>query len=397
MHKSLTERRDGIVASPYNHIPDELKRAAMSDGSENAGDGSTKKTADENVSLAAEQKTFDAERRQRRLIKYRRAGVVLSEDEVHAIKIGRRKLRREMKARGIRSKREFELTAGSLGLYFDRRRGGFLFWLGSHWLGALIGALAALLAVLFIFSLVQKLRGHFTINLSDRMFREGFTLSETVGFENPTTQLFAEPAESVPCISINQIPKNIDEIDGNHSAQYFAYTYYIRNEGESTVGYDWSLDISSETKSLSDAVWVMLFRDGQMRFFAKASSGGGAEALPPHGEENRGYLTLPIRDLSPDSDQFELVRSVGGTDYYRVVPDVFAGDDRITDGEVSEVEPMEVHKYTVVLWLEGDDPEATDDKIGGSLGAEMNFRLVSEAEEEDNAPAIVKWWRSLWN
>ena len=58
---------------------------------------------------------------------------------------------------------------------------------------------------------------------------------------------------------------------------------------------------------------------------------------------------------------------------------------------------MEVHKYTVVLWLEGDDPEATDDKIGGSLGAEMNFRLVSEAEEEDNAPAIVKWWRSLWN
>ena len=146
-----------------------------------------------------------------------------------------------MRARGIRSKKEFELTASGLGLYFDKHRPALLLWLGRHWLAALLGALLAFLLVLLLFSMVQKMRGHFTINMSDEMFREGFTLSDTVGFENPTTQLFANPAVDVPCVSISQLPTNLDEIDGEHNDVYFAYTFYIRNEGESTVDYLWNL------------------------------------------------------------------------------------------------------------------------------------------------------------
>jgi len=143
-------------------------------------------------------------RKQRRIFKKKRAGIVLSKDKVKAIKIGRKKLRKEMKARGMRDKRDFEVTAASLGLYFDKRR-GFLFWLWGHWLGLLIGTLLAFLAILFLFSMVQKMRGHFTISMSDDMFKEGFTLSETEDFAFPSTQLFAEPAENIPCISISQI------------------------------------------------------------------------------------------------------------------------------------------------------------------------------------------------
>ena len=35
-----------------------------------------------------------------------------------------------------------------------------------------------------------------------------------------------------------------------------------------------------------------------------------------------------------------------------------------------------MHKFTVVLWLEGDDPHCTDDLIGGHLGMEFNLELV---------------------
>jgi hypothetical protein len=265
------------------------------------------------------------------------------------------------------------------------------------------------MAVLFIFSLVQQMRGRFTINLSEGMFRKGFTLSESEGFDNPTTQLFASPAEDVPCISINQIPADIDEIDGEHNDQYFAYTFYIRNEGDETVDYDWSLELSAETQSAADAVWAMVFEDGNMRFYAKANkTTGEAEALPAFGDDTKGYTILPIRELAPDSDQFQVVQTKGQITYWRVIPDKFLSDLVITAGIKSGVTSMEAHKYTVVLWLEGDDESANDELIGAHIGVEMNFKLTDEAEDAEDASSNgnnqsdygAKWkefWDSVWS
>lgn len=327
-------------------------------------------------------KVTGEEKKQKRLFKKKRAGAVLSEDEVKAIKAGRKKLRKEMKARGIKSRQEFELTAGALGLYFDKRS-GFFAWLWRNWLGLLLGLLALFLFILFIFSAVQRMRGHYTINMSDDMFKEGFTLSDSVGFENPTTQLFANPAEEVPCASISQIPNDVDMIDGEHNDTYFAYTYYIRNEGESIVDYIWSLDINAEDLELSEAAWVVVFEDGIPRIYAHENSTTGMEeALPAFGDDTKGYLNIPIMELAPDSDQFEMITQVGRLTYWRVIPDKFISDREIANGTQIQVAPMDVHKYTVVMYLEGDDEQATDDKIGGRLGVEMNFQLVTEEEEE---------------
>ncbi|MBR6637425.1 MAG: hypothetical protein IKK96_01055, partial [Lachnospiraceae bacterium] len=58
-----------------------------------------------------EPKITGEEKKQRRLLfKKKRGGVVLTRDEVKAIKAGRKKLRKELKAKGIKSKKEFELT-----------------------------------------------------------------------------------------------------------------------------------------------------------------------------------------------------------------------------------------------------------------------------------------------
>ena len=69
-------------------------------------------------------------KKQRRIIKRKRAGEVLTKEQVRAIKRGRKLLRKEMKAKGLKEKSDFELTASNMGLYFDKRRFlALLLWL----------------------------------------------------------------------------------------------------------------------------------------------------------------------------------------------------------------------------------------------------------------------------
>jgi hypothetical protein len=40
------------------------------------------------------------------------------------------------------------------------------------------------------------------------------------------------------------------------------------------------------------------------------------------------------------------------------------------------------------MWLEGDDPDCTDDLIGGHLGIEMQFQLVKRTDETTTAGVV---------
>ena len=338
------------------------------------------------------------EHKQRRLFKKKRGGIVLSREEVKEIKKGRKKLRKQLRANGIKSRKEFELTASGLGLYFDKSKPlALLLWfLHGRWLWALLGAAIALLAALFAMSMISQLQGHFTINLSDGMFREGFSLSETVGFENPTMRLFAQPVENAPCISIIDIEEEIMQTDGQYgSPNYFAYTFYIRNEGESTVGYNWTCNLNSESQNLSDAAWVMIIEDNSMKFYAEPREDGTQEALPAFDDNSRGYLTRPLEKFAAEPDvQFQRINADSQAEYYRMVPYNFLSRTVIAEGEMQKVAPQEVHKYTVVVWLEGDDPDCTNDLIGGHAGLEMQFELIEEKQAKEQSESK---WDKFWD
>lgn len=338
------------------------------------------------------------ENNQRRLFKKKRGGIVLSREEVKEIKQGRKKLRKQLRANGIKSRKEFELTASGLGLYFDKSKPlALLLWFfHGRWLWALLGAAIALLAALFAMSMISQLQGHFTINLSDGMFREGFSLSETVGFENPTMRLFAQPVENAPCISIIDIEEEIMKTDGQYgSPNYFAYTFYIRNEGESTVGYNWTCNLNSESQNLSDAAWVMIIEDNSMKFYAEPREDGTQEALPAFDDNSRGYLTRPLEKFAAEPDvQFRRIQTERQAEYYRMVPYNFLSHTVIAEGEMTQVAPQEVHKYTVVVWLEGDDPDCTNDLIGGHTGLEMQFELIEEKQAKEQSESK---WDKFWD
>ena len=338
----------------------------------------------------------EAENRVKRPLQKTRANVPLSRSEVRAIRKGRRKLRRELWQRGIRSKREYELTAATLGLYFDKTR-GMGAWLRLHWLGVLLSSLAAMLALVLYLAMVVQIRGYFTINMSRGMFREGFTLSETSGFEYPTTQLLAVPAEGVPCISIRQIPDTVDDIDGEHNENYMAYTFYIRNEGESVVSFNWRLLLSAESMKASSAAWAIVYADGVPRVYAKTSESGGRESLPAYGDNTRGYTSVPVLMTEEQTDQLRLILSRNNINFYRVLPDEFLSGNVLAQGEVLDVEPEEVHKYTVVLWVEGDDPECTDELIGSYLGVRMEFKLTGQDYDTEGNDDLFGRLKNVWD
>lgn len=321
------------------------------------------------------------------IFKRYRGGISLTKAEIKYIKAERKKLRKDMKKRGLKKKRDFEVTASSLGLYFDKRRFGLLWWFHGRGLWLLLGSLALLLTVIYLFSIMTQMKGHFTINMSEDMFRNGFVLSETEDFAEPTVQLFSNPVEDAPCISFASIPEDVDDYEGNYEdGTFFAYTFFLRNEGEETVDYHYELAINSESKDLSKASWIMLFEDGEMSFFAEPKEDGSAEVIPGYDVTNKGYPDPVFLEQVADRSQFEYMGSSGSRNFYRIVPINFDSEAIVEEKMRYEIDPFDVHKYTVVIWLEGDDPECTDELIDGHIGLEMNFQLIDEfnaSQEED--------------
>ena len=89
-------------------------------------------------------------------------------------------------------------------------------------------------------------------------------------------------------------------------------------------------------------------------------------------------------------EQYELIRQTEKGKYYRINPIPFTSDIQVASGEKAEVAPQEIHKYTVVLWVEGEDPQCTNDLIGGHAGLSMQFTLIDEKKDESS-----DWWDGL--
>ena len=315
-----------------------------------------------------------------KLFRRKRGGIALTKEQIKEIKEGRKRIRKEMKEAGIYSKQAYNTTTSTMGLYFDKRGRFFLWFLRGKGLAILLGLAMLLLGTILAMSKISQMRGYFTINMQDELMDLGFVLSETEDFKRTSTQLFCEPAVDVPCISVTAIDKDVDTFEGQHNGYgYFAYTFFIRNEGKETVDYIWEMQIVGESKNLSVATWVMIFEDGKMCLYAERTADGLVQTVPSRDDNTRGYLEIPVMIHADPSQRFlEVVKAVGNAEYKRVITLPFVDEDIVAQGRQNAVAPQDTHKYTVVIWLEGDDPDCTNDLIEGHLGMDFRFSLVEE-------------------
>ena len=202
-----------------------------------------------------------------------------------------------------------------------------------------LGGLLALTSLLFMASALHQDMGRLSVGVArDDIAKYGLTLSETRDMQYATSRLNAKINERITNISVNDLPENLSMIDGEHNGDnYIAYTFYLQNGGTETLEYEYEVTISDVSLGLDEAMRSRLYIEDEYVEYAKTRNDGtGAEP--------------------------------GTTEFYSL--------GIVTKGAVSDFAPKDKTKYTIVIWLEGDDPECVDRVIDGVSKVEMSFRVM---------------------
>ena len=197
-----------------------------------------------------------------------------------------------------------------------------------------------LLILIFSFIILSVIYkgGRFTITLDPRLSTDNrIVIYEDNEIKESKRKLVARDLDFMDNISIDWIPQNIDtEANGSHNGEnYIAYTFYIENEGEETINYWYMVLIDDVIKNVDEAARVMIYKNGEKTVYAKTNS-----------------LT---KEAEKDTKPF------------------FSKDKAVVE-QRKRFAPGDVDKYTIVIWLEGDDPDCTDNILGGEIKMHMEIR-----------------------
>lgn len=200
--------------------------------------------------------------------------------------------------------------------------------------------LVAIVAAAYAVSYFYDKYGSFTVKINKYdMINQGLTLSETPDYDKSNSRLGADIVYDMTNISGEDLPDNIDKVNGSHNGEsYIAYTFYLINSGKDTLSYDSELTIENVTNHVDEAIRVAVYMNGEKTVYGKTKSDGS-------GKES-------------DCDK------------------EFASSTDVLKDRREKLKPGEKDKYTVVIWLEGNDPDCTDAIIGGTMKLGMNFKIV---------------------
>ena len=302
----------------------------------------------------------------------------LTRAEKKEIKRKRKILRKDLRRKGITKYKDFETIARQLGLSLWSEDSLGLIPLLSRALQTLSGigliglmaVIALILGGVFLYAQMANEKGNFTINVSGDLLQVGFDLSDTEDFAHPKVRLKSDILKEVNAYTIEDMPDNLDsDYEGSHNLDnVVAYTFWIRNAGEEVVDYDWYMVLNSVSKNVDQATWVMIYDEGKQTIYAKPTPDGEAEHLS-------GFSKLPLMEQAANPEE-QYYTAADGTNGIRTTPYI---EDRIVGkGTFENLQPGEKHKYTVVIWVEGNDPECTNDILGGHAGYAMKFVVAGD-------------------
>ena len=201
-------------------------------------------------------------------------------------------------------------------------------------------AAAVLLLIIYLIACLYKETGSFTISVNKHeMVKYGLSLCETRDLSKPASVLNMLIDEEITNIAGEDIPENVDMIDGEHCGDnHLAFTFYLFNAGDvDMINYEWQIKMSNIYNGIDEAIRVKLYIDGEPTVYAKtASDGSGAE---------------------PNT-----------TEFYSSDIVALGRKDNFLTGSVT--------KFTIVVWLEGPDPDCLDWIKGGKMRLEMLFSIV---------------------
>lgn len=192
--------------------------------------------------------------------------------------------------------------------------------------------------------------GDFTVQMDEGQ-RNLISLSEDIEFKGATIRLQGSSLDDMWHCTRSWIPADIQDLSeggAHHSSDpsYFAYTFYLKNCSTEEIQYTYDFElvdkyIAKELDAL-DALRVMFIVDGEKTVWANPSKDG-----------------TPLE---------------ANTEVFSTEPDLAEVKDNVIPADT-------VSKFTVVMWLEGDDPECINDIWSNTLKFQMNFEVQNKFKE----------------
>ena len=197
--------------------------------------------------------------------------------------------------------------------------------------------LLVILSVIYLFLYIVYDGGRFTVSLDKNLSnRKNIFLSVDGKADSKTRKLSADTIDYMDNISIKWLPDNLDEeaVGAHNGDNYIAYTFHVVNAGEEVVNYWYEIDIDDTIKNVDEAIRIMIYRNGKPTVYAKKSK--------------------KTKKPEPDTKMF-VSKSIAVLEQRK------------------KMKPGTKDRFTIVVWVEGDDPECLNDLLGGEIKMHMDI------------------------
>lgn len=197
--------------------------------------------------------------------------------------------------------------------------------------------LLIILSVIYLFLYIVYDGGRFTVTLDKNLSnRKNIFLSVDGNPAKKTRNLSADTIDYMDNISIKWLPKDLDtEAVGAHNGDnYIAYTFHVVNAGVEEVNYWYEIDIDDTIKDVDEAIRIMIYHNGKSTVYAKKNK--------------------VTKKAEPGTKMF-------------VSESIAILEQR------KKMKPGTKDKFTIVVWVEGDDPECLNNLLGGEIKMHMDI------------------------
>jgi hypothetical protein len=216
----------------------------------------------------------------------------------------------------------------------------------------LLLSVSGVLSLLFVLiTFYGQQAGNFVMSVDYDSYKRGIVLSNDETFEKAQARLMTNPVYGARDMTYSWL--KVEEVvltEGNYTDpdyDYVAYTFYIKNNGLETVDIIYHIRITDSYKKMEDAIRVLVIEDDIQTIYQKPDYNDG------HG--------IPV------SYTTELQKT-----------QKFLSDTIVTRQRFFNFQPGMMRKYSVIMWIEGTDPDTNDEILGGMIKLQMNFSIEGD-------------------
>jgi archaellum component FlaG (FlaF/FlaG flagellin family) len=211
------------------------------------------------------------------------------------------------------------------------------------------------------------------------------SLSEDYEFTNPSSVLSLSGPKNMDNWTYDWLPitKLLNEEGSLSGDNYIACAFYLQNIGEESVFYSENITLTNVYKGLEDTIRILLIKqivsedesgnviysDPEYRCYAKVS---GDDLTPEYVAGGNGDEKIPVPVSDPNN--------INSSSPWYTIPFYAANSGVVLDAVYYPLKAGEKIRYAMAVWIEGTDPECTDDKLGGKVSYTFQFNLETDEQ-----------------